>query len=35
MVVWVRLGTVMPRIAGLQCKCATGSDWTLAALPQQ
>ena len=34
MVVWARLGTAMPRIAGLQCKCAAGSNSALAALPQ-
>ena len=35
MVVWARLGTAMPRIAGRQCKCAAGSNSALAALPQQ
>lgn len=35
MVVWSRLGTAMPRIAGLQCKCAAGSNSALAALPRQ
>ena len=35
MVVWARLGTAMPRIAGRQCKCAASSNSALAALPQQ
>lgn len=35
MVVWARLGTAMPRIAGRQYPCAAGSNLALAALPQQ